>query len=127
MKPRIFRLVRSFAIGGVFAGLLAGFVAAGAQAGSRLPKATGVATPSIQRPMSNLRPLATFELGGDPDWLALTGDSVWVASAKMNRVIRLDAATNRVAESVSVRKPCSGLAAGFGSLWAPSCEDHTVV
>jgi virginiamycin B lyase len=42
-------------------------------------------------------------------------------------VVRLDAKTNRPGTVVTVAEPCSGLAFGFGSLWIPSCGDHSVV
>jgi YVTN family beta-propeller protein len=77
--------------------------------------------------MADLRPVATFRVGGDPDWMAVTADAVWVAVDKRNAVVRLDASTNKVDGEVTVAKPCSGLAAGFGSLWAPSCGDHDLV
>ena len=77
--------------------------------------------------MSDLRPLATFLVGGDPDWMVVAPDSVWVASEKTNRVIRLDASTNTVGGFVEVSGPCSGLAVGFGSLWVPSCTGHSLV
>jgi virginiamycin B lyase len=77
--------------------------------------------------MSDLRPLATFQVGGDPDWMAIAPESVWVTSHKTERVIRLDARTNKVDRFVSVPGPCSGLAVGFGSLWVPSCSGHNLV
>ena len=42
-------------------------------------------------------------------------------------VVRLDAKTNQPGTIVTVAKPCAGLVVGFGSLWIPSCGDHTVV
>jgi YVTN family beta-propeller protein len=39
----------------------------------------------------------------------------------------LNATDNRLGFAVTVSKPCSGLAVGFGSLWIPSCGQHTVV
>ena len=125
MNPDGPRQLRSFATRSVFFCLLANVVPLGAQ--EVPPKATGVSTPGIQRSMTGLHALATFQVGGDPDWMALTGDSVWITSSNTNRVIRLDAVTNKVGESVTIPKPCSGLAIGFGSLWVPSCADHNLV
>src|SRR5271168_3835443 len=71
-----------------FANLLTGVIAA--QTISGPPKALGVIRPGVRRSMSDLRPLATFEVGGDPDWMAVAPDSVWVTSERTNRVIRLD-------------------------------------
>jgi streptogramin lyase len=95
--------------------------------GQKLPKATGVAHHAIRRPMTSLHPVATFHVGGQPDWMALTDDSVWVTSSKTNQVIRLDAVANKIGESVTIPRPCSGLMAAFGSLWVPSCGDHNLV
>ena len=91
------------------------------------PKATGVGDARVRRPMAELRPVATFRVGGHPDWMAVTADAVWVTQGERNRVVRLDARTNKVDGEVTVAKPCSGLAAGFGSLWVPSCGDHDLV
>ena len=59
--------------------------------------------------------------------MAVTKDAVWVASSSVNHVVRLDAKTNQPGTIVTVAKPCAGLVVGFGSLWIPSCGDHTVV
>jgi DNA-binding beta-propeller fold protein YncE len=77
--------------------------------------------------MTELHPVATFAVGGDPDWMAVAKDAVWVTTSAKNRVYRLDAGTNAVSGSVAVAKPCSGMAVGFGSLWVPSCGDHDLV
>ena len=107
--------------------VLGGMASAGAQTAVSLPKAMGVSDVSLQRPMTALHPLATFQVGGNPDWMAVSEDSLWVTSAAKDEVVRLDAETNRVGESVAVRKPCSGLVTGFGSLWVPSCGAHELV
>src|ERR1700756_3021444 len=59
--------------------------------------------------------------------MAVTRDAVWVASSSVNHVGRLDAKTNQPGTIVTVAKPCAGVVLGFGSLWIPSCGDHTVV
>lgn len=92
-----------------------------------LPRATGVSAPSVQHPVTELHPLATFAVGGDPDWMAVTDGAVWVTIDARNSVVRLNAKTNRWDGSVAVAKPCSGLATAFGSLWVPSCGDHVLV
>jgi YVTN family beta-propeller protein len=72
--------------------------------------------------MSALMPIATFPVEGSPDWQVTTEDAEWVTSAPKNTVTRLDPKTNTVAAVVSVPSPCSGLAAGFGSVWSPNCK-----
>jgi virginiamycin B lyase len=77
--------------------------------------------------MDELRPQSTFAVKGHPDWMAVAPDSVWVTSSADNMVSQLKAADNQLGLTVSVSQPCSGLAVGFGSLWIPSCGQHTLV
>jgi len=91
------------------------------------PQRPGVSTPGVKRAMTELHPDATFAVEGQPDWMVVTDDAVWVTSSNVNHVVRLDASTNRGTTIVTIDKPCSGLAAGFGSLWVPSCGKHALV
>ncbi len=77
--------------------------------------------------MADLHPQATFQVEGDPDWMVVTDDAVWVTSSNVNHVARLDATTNSPSTIVTIQAPCSGLAAGFGSIWVPSCGAHNLV
>ncbi len=77
--------------------------------------------------MTSITPLAVFPAEGTPDWQVLTDDAVWVTNGPKNTVHRLDVNTNMVAAVITVgKRPCSGLAAGFGSVWVPSCGDKIV-
>jgi len=97
------------------------------KAGMRRPPKPGVSTPGVRREMSAITPDAVFAIEGTPDWQVLTEDAVWVANGPRNTIHRLDPKTNTVAAAVTVgQRPCSGLTAGFGSIWSPSCGDHTV-
>ena len=79
-------------------------------------------TSPVQIDAADLKPAQTFELGGTPDWMAVTDDAIWVANAGLNAVHRIDPKTNKIAATVAMPdKPCSGLAAGFGSIWVPLC------
>lgn len=101
----------------------------GQEAGSKphfLPK-TGVKIPAIEHDINELMPIATFPVSGHPDWMAVADGGVWVTSSSANHVVWLDATTNKPDTIVTVNKPCAGLAIAFGSLWIPSCGDHTVV
>jgi streptogramin lyase len=72
-----------------------------------------------------LHPAATFALGGTPDWLAVTQDSVWISNDALKAVQRVDVRTNILAARIKMPgAPCSGLAYGFGSLWVPLCGAH---
>ena len=92
------------------------------------PPRPGVSTPGVKRPLSGIHPAAIFDAGsGTPDWQVLTDDSVWVANGPRNAIHRLDVNSNQIAATITVgKRPCSGLAAGFGSIWVPSCGDKTV-
>src|SRR5258706_382688 len=86
----------------------------------------GVKTPGVRIPITALKPDQIFEVPGSPDWI-LVEDSVWVSNKPKNSVTRIDPKTNKVVGVINVgSKPCSGLAAGFGSLWVPNCGDQTL-
>jgi YVTN family beta-propeller protein len=86
----------------------------------------GVTTPGVRIPITALKPEAVFEVPGAPDWIAID-ESVWISNYPKNTVARLDPKTNKVLAMVPVgNKPCSGLAAGFGSLWVPLCGDQAL-
>src|SRR5438067_1150563 len=91
------------------------------------PPRPGVAGPGIQRSMSSITPVAVFPIEGTPDWQVITEDSVWVTNGPKNTIHRLDAKTSKVVAAIEVgKRPCSGLAAGFGSIWVPNCGDNTL-
>jgi YVTN family beta-propeller protein len=91
------------------------------------PPRPGVSTPGVRREISSLTPEAVFPVEGSPDWQVTTEDAQWVTNGPKSTVHRLDPKTNMVAAVITVgKKPCSGLAAGFGSVWVPNCGDKTV-
>jgi virginiamycin B lyase len=91
------------------------------------PPRPGVKDSGVQRPMSAVTPAAVFPIEGTPDWQVLTEDSVWVSNGPKNTIHRLDVKTNAVVAAIEVgKRPCSGLAAGFGSIWVPNCGDNTL-
>src|SRR5580704_8058310 len=86
------------------------------------PPKPGVSTPGVRREMSSITPIAVFPAEGTPDWQVMTEDAVWVTNGPKNTIHRLDPKTNMVAAVITVgMRPCSGLAAGFGSVWVPNC------
>jgi len=86
----------------------------------------GVTTAGVKIPIERLKPDAVFPYPGSPDWIAVD-ESVWVSNRPRDSVARFDPKTNTVAGTIAVGKgPCSGLAAGFGSLWVPNCGDKTI-
>lgn len=111
-------------------GIYAGFVLLSFPAivqAQALPKKTGVQTAGVQHAMEELPKTATIAVKGDPDWLGVTRNAIWITSGNVDHVVRIDPATNRTGVVVTVHKPCSGLAVGFESLWVPSCGDKTLV
>ena len=101
--------------------------AAQAQTAPADPLPPGVTNPGVRRSMADLHPQATFNVEGHPDWMVVTEDAVWVTSSNVNHVVRLDAKTNQPTTIATVSKPCSGLAAGFGSIWVPSCGAQSLL
>lgn len=100
-------------------------VAAVLAAQSKRPPRPGVTTPGVRREMSAITPAAVFPIPGAPDWQVVTDDAVWVSNAPKNTVHRLDPKTNQVVATIEAgKRPCSGLAAGFGSIWVPLCGDR---
>lgn len=92
---------------------------------ARQPR-TGVADPSVKIPAEKLVPIATFDIPGAPDWMVLD-KHLWISNSPKNNVTRVDPKTNTIVEHIDVgKRPCSGLAAGFGSVWVPNCGDKTV-
>src|SRR4051812_25611611 len=96
---------------------------AGAPARAKRP---GVTTPGVRIPITKLKPEAVYDVPGAPDWMAVDKE-VWVSNSPKNSVARLDPKSGAVMATIAVgTHPCSGLAAGFGSLWVPNCGDSTV-
>lgn len=82
----------------------------------------GVDTPGVKRGMDTIKPLAEISVPGVPDWQAITEDALWVSNGPKNTVHRISAKTSEVVSVIEVGvRPCSGLAAGFGSVWVPLC------
>lgn len=91
------------------------------------PPKPGVSIPGVRREMSAITPIAVFPVEGTPDWQVITEDAVWVTNGPKGTVHRLDPKTNTVVAAIDVgKRPCSGLAAGFGSIWVPVCGDKSL-
>jgi streptogramin lyase len=78
----------------------------------------------VQLPFLELQPSATFNIGGTADWVLVTENAVWVAATKPYALRRIDPVTNSIVATVPLPgEACSGLAYGFGSVWAPLCGE----
>lgn len=76
----------------------------------------------VQVPYSSIKPTITIKIGGTADWVLVTEDAVWVSSTRPFAVLRIDPATNKIVANIRIPgEACSGLASGFGSIWAPIC------
>jgi streptogramin lyase len=81
-----------------------------------------LAAPLQPRPMSELKPVITLPTGNASSWVEVAPGAVWVASLQPNVLHRIDPQTNQIVATVPLPgNPCSGLAAGLGSLWVPLC------
>jgi virginiamycin B lyase len=84
------------------------------------PKRPGIK--AVQVPFTSVRRAAALHMGGHPDWMVITQDSVWIANDQLQAVQRVDLATNRLVATINLpAEPCSGLAYGFNTLWVPLC------
>src|SRR6478672_13908737 len=112
----------------VLAGLVVSFAVTSAVtiAGQNTPPPApkprpGVSDPSVKIPADKLVPIAVFDIPGAPDWMAID-EHVWISNSPKNNVTRIDPKTNQIVANIDVgKRPCSGLAAGFGSVWVPNC------
>ena len=114
----------------VFVGIAMAAVMLAQDAPKQRPQRTprpGVSTPGVKREMSTITPTAVFPVEGVPDWQTVSDDAVWVSNGPKNTLHRLDVKTNKVVATIEVgNRPCSGLAAGFGSIWVPNCGDKSL-
>lgn len=96
-------------------------VAASACQGAE-PFASTSGLSAIARRFDELKPEATWKLGGTADWVEIAAHAVWVGVGGPNRIARIDPVTNRVAATVDLPgQACAGLTSGFGRLWVPLC------
>jgi virginiamycin B lyase len=78
-----------------------------------------------QFPISSLQFEGIFSLDGEPDWLAISENAVWVSNAPLKAVQRVNPSTNRFARKINFpAAPCSGLVFAFETLWVPLCGDR---
>ncbi len=84
----------------------------------------GVPDPAVQRKMADLKPIAEISIPGVPDWQVITKDAFYVSNGPKNTLHRVDAKTNEQMTIEVGRRPCSGLAEGFGSVWVPLCGER---
>jgi virginiamycin B lyase len=83
---------------------------------------------ALQRPIGDLKPVATIHLSKTADWVAVGPDAVWVGGTGPFAVHKLDPRRNVEIATVALPgEPCAGLAIGFGALWVPLCGKAPVL
>ncbi|HEY3840231.1 MAG TPA: hypothetical protein VGL72_26845 [Bryobacteraceae bacterium] len=79
----------------------------------------GVTTPGVQLPFSSVKAEVEIPVPAKPAWLFFS-ESLFVPAK--DQIDRVDAKTNKTGDPIGgLNQPCGGMAAGFGSVWAPLC------
>ena len=78
------------------------------------------------RPRHETRSSRTIPVGLDPRGIAIGFDSVWVALAGSNQVVRIDPKTNDVTQPISVGNAPGSLAVSPDAVWVANTLDDTV-
>lgn len=88
----------------------------------------GETASGTRRPIEELVPTAIFRVGKTADWVAISGNAVWVGSTGPDAVTEIDSRKNmRVSTIPLPGRPCAGLAIGHDALWVPLCAKPNVL
>jgi virginiamycin B lyase len=91
------------------------------------PPKSGVKTPGVQIPMTNLKPEAEIPLAASAGWIGFTTDQVLIPIPSANQILRVEGKSNKVLEPFSgITKPCGGLASAFRNLWVVDCGSRAL-
>jgi len=86
------------------------------------PPKTGVKTPGVQIPMTNLKPEAEISLSTPVGSFLFTTDQVLIPVPGADQIMRVEGRSNKVLDPFTgITKPCGGLANAFRNLWVVSC------
>ena len=81
----------------------------------------------IKRDFSSLPVQAKVHTDGNPDWMATGFGSLWVSVPKLNQIVRINPASNKVAARIqSGDEPCYGIGVGATRLWTLNCKSQTL-
>jgi virginiamycin B lyase len=87
------------------------------------PPKTGVKTPGVQIPITNLKPEAEIPLGAVAGSFVFTSDQVLISIPAANQIVRVENRSNKVLEPFSdIANPCGGLVNAFRNLWTVNCN-----
>ncbi len=104
----------------------------GSPAAMLSPSPTPVATPTLV-PAPTPTPMPTVEeagatripVSGFVDWLVMADGTAWLTNA--TGIVRLDPETGAPGETVPIEgSTCTALDEGYGSVWAATCENHSL-
>ena len=91
------------------------------------PPKSGVKTPGIQIPVTNLKPEVEIPLAASPGVFLFTTDQMLIPIPSRDQIARVEGKSNKVLEPISgVAKPCGGAASAFRNLWVVSCESRSL-
>ena len=80
-----------------------------------------------KRDFSNLPVQAKVHTDGDPDWLATGFGSLWVSVPRLNQIVRINPANNKVRTRIQAGlEPCYGIGIGVTRLWVLNCKSQTL-
>ena len=80
-----------------------------------------------RRDFSTLPVRAKVHTDGDPDWLASGFGSLWVSVPKLNQIVRINPANNKVRARIQAGlEPCYGIGVGTTRLWVLNCKSQTL-
>jgi hypothetical protein len=91
------------------------------------PPKTGIKTPGVQIPMTNLKPEAEIPFTSAPGPLLFTTDQILIPIPAQDQIARVEGKSNKVLEPFAgVVKPCGGAANAFRNLWVVSCGSRSL-
>jgi virginiamycin B lyase len=86
------------------------------------PPKTGVKTPGVQIPITNLKPEAEIPLASAAGSFVFTADQVLISVPTTDQIVRVEGRSNKALEPISgIANPCGGLVSAFRNLWVVSC------
>lgn len=86
------------------------------------PPKSGVKTPGVQIPITNLKPEAEIPLAAPAGSILFTTDQVLIPIPSGDQILRVEGKSNKVLDPFSgIAKPCGGMASAFRNLWVVDC------
>jgi virginiamycin B lyase len=86
------------------------------------PPKTGVKTPGVLIPITNLKPEAEISIPGPTGSFVFSANEVLISIPGGDQILRIDGRSNKVLDPFSgIAKPCGGLTTAFRDLWVVNC------